>query len=164
MDRIFEGDAAPTQPFEELVNIKSENAIGDTGMRRLVPWLKNTKTDYLIIVCDPRVQSPELREAVQKLNVGLSQEMLNKLIVINADTPAENRRWLKKVNLDNITVFSDEKRQWMRSYTALGEDRWSMSMFVIADERVQKIAREMESLSAVKVIQNAVKAMKERQL
>ncbi len=164
LDRIFEGDVAPIQPFEELVNIKSENAIGDTGMRRLVPWLKNTKSDYLIIVCDPRVQSPELRETVLNLNSNLGKDMLSKLVIINADTPAENRRWLKKSNFDDMIVFSDEKREWMRSYTALGEDRWSMTLFVIADERVQKIAREMESLSSVKVIENAVKSMKERRL
>lgn len=164
LDRIFEGDAAPIQPFEELVNIKSENAIGDTGVKRLVPWLKNTKSDYLIIICDPRVQSQELRETLSNIKSGLSQDMLSKMVVINADTPAENRRWLKKSNLDDLTVFSDEKREWMRSYTALGEDRWSMTLFIIADERVQKIAREMESLSAVKVIQNAVNSMKERRL
>jgi len=164
LDRLFEGDPAPTQPFEELINIKSENAIGDTGMRRLVPWLKNTKSDYLIIVCDPRVQSPELRETATSLYSGLPKDMLGKLIVVNADTPAENRRWLKKSKLDDLSVFSDEKREWMRAYTALGENRWSMTFFVIADERVQKIVRELDTISAVKVIRNAVSAMKERRL
>ena len=163
LDRLFEGDPAPTQPFEELVNIKSENAIGDTGMRRLVPWLRNTKSDYLIVLCDPRVQSPELRETAQSLSKGLRKETLSKLIIINADTPAENRRWLKKSNLE-MTVYSDEKREWMRSYTALGENRWSTTMFVIADERLQKVVREMESVSAIKVVHNAVKAMQERRL
>lgn len=132
-------------------------------MRRLVPWLKNTKSDFLIILCDPRVQSPELREAADSLSKGLGKDLLSKLIIINADTPAENRRWLKKSNLE-VTVYSDEKREWMRSYTALGENRWSMSMIIIADERLQKIAREMESISAVKVVQNAVKSMQERRL
>jgi hypothetical protein len=61
-------------------------------------------------------------------------------------------------------VYSDEKREWMRAYTALGETRWSMTMFVIADERIQKIAREMEAIVAVKVIQNAVEAMSARKL
>jgi hypothetical protein len=164
LDRLFEGDPAPTQPFEELVSIKSENAIGDTGMRRLVPWLKNTKSDYLIVVCDPRVKSPELREAATSLYSGLPKDMLSKLIVVNADTPAESRRWLKKSNLEDMNVFSDEKREWMQSYTALGEDRWSMTMFVIADERIQKVSRDMDTISAVKVIQNAVKAMNERRL
>lgn len=160
---MFEGDPAPTQPFEEIVNIRSENALGETA-KRLVPWLKNTKSDYLIIVCDPRVTSPELRAAAQALHGGLGKDMLSKLIIVNADTPAENRRWLKKNNMDDLVVFSDEKREWMRAYTALGENRWSMTMFVIADERIQKIAREMESIVAVKVIQNAVQAMRDRRL
>ena len=144
--------------------MKSENAIGETGKRRLIPWLKNTKSDYLVVVCDPRVKSPELRDAALQLNSGLRKDVSSKLIFVNADTPAENRRWLKKSGLNDITVYSDEKREWMRSYTALGEDRWSMTLFVLADERLQKIVREMESISAVKVIQSAVNAMKERKL
>ena len=163
VDRLFEGDPAPTQPFEEIVNIRSENSLGETA-KRIVPWLKNTKSDYLIIVCDPRVSSPELRETAQSLYSGLPKDILSKLIIINADTPAENRRWLKKSNMDDLTVFSDEKREWMRAYSALGKDRWSMTMFVIADERIQKISREMESIVAVKVIQNAVKGMSDRRL
>jgi hypothetical protein len=160
---LFEGDPAPTQPCEELVNIRSENALGETA-KRIVPWHRNTKSDYLIIVCDPRVSSPELRETAQTLYAGLREDMLNRLIIVNADTPAENRRWLKKTNMDELTVYSDEKREWMRAYTALGETRWSMTMFVIADERIQKIAREMEAIVAVKVIQNAVEAMSARKL
>jgi hypothetical protein len=163
VDRLFEGDPAPTQPFEEIVNIRSENSLGETA-KRIVPWLKNTKSDYLIIVCDPRVSSPELRETAQSLYSGLPKDILSKLIIINADTPAENRRWLKKSNMDDLTVFSDEKREWMRAYSALGKDRWSMTMFVIADERIQKISREMESIVAVKVIQNAVKGTSDRRL
>lgn len=163
VDRLFEGDPAPSQPFEELVNIKSENALGETA-KRLVPWLKNSKSDFLIIVCDPRVISPELRETAQTLYTGLRNNLLNKLIIVNADTPAENRRWLKKNNMEDLAVYSDEKREWMRAYTALGEDRWSMTMFIVADERIQKIAREMESIVAVKVIQNAVQAMSDRRL
>lgn len=164
MDRLFEGDPAPTQPFEELINIKSEKALGEAS-KRVVPWLKNTNSDFLIIVCDPRVESPELRETAQSLSAGLKKDLLSKLIIVNADTPAENRRWLKKSNIgEGLTVYSDEKREWMRAYTALGENRWSMTMFVLSDERIQKIAREMESIAAVKVIQNAVQAMAERRL
>jgi hypothetical protein len=165
MDRLFEGDPAPTQPFEELVSIKSENALGDTEAKRLIPWMRNSNpSDYLIIVCDPRVQSPELRETAKSLSIGLPKNLLSKLIVINADSPAENRRWLKKDNLQSINVYSDEKREWMRSFTALGENRWSMSMFIVADERLQKVAREMEMISAIKAIQNAATAMEIRRL
>jgi peroxiredoxin len=161
---MFEGDPAPTQPFEDLLNIKSDNVLGDTGTKRVVPWLKNSnRSDYLVIVCDPRVTSPELRETTQSLNQ-LPKDILSRIIVINADTPAENRRWVKKSGLQSINIYSDEKREWMRSYTALGEDRWSMTMFIIADERLQKIAREMSSISACKTIQNAVKELQAQRL
>jgi hypothetical protein len=163
--RLFEGDPAPTQPFEELVSIQLENALGDTGVKRLIPWLKNSNlSDYLIIICDPRVQSPELRDTVNTLSKELPKNLWSRMVIINADTPAENRRWLKKSNIQNINVYSDEKREWMRSYTALGENRWSMTMFIISDERLQKIAREMEGIMANKVVQNAVKTMESRKL
>jgi hypothetical protein len=110
------------------------------------------------------VQSPELRDTVKTLSKELPKNLWSRTVIINADTPAENRRWLKKSNIQNINVYSDEKREWMRSYTALGENRWSMTMFIISDERLQKIAREMEAISANKVVQNAVKTMESRRL
>jgi peroxiredoxin len=163
LDLLFEGDPAPTQPFEDLVNINSESALGENGVKLLIPWLKNNN-DYRIVVCDPRVKSPQLREATKLLSSELPAKFLSRLIVINADTPSENRKWLKKSNILNVNVYSDEKREWMRSYTALGENRWSMTMFVLADERMQKIAREMVPISATRAVENAVNAMESRRL
>jgi hypothetical protein len=47
----------------------------------------------------------------------------------------------------------------MRSYTALGEKRWSMTLFVIADERIQKLARDVDSMQATIVVTNAIKSL-----
>jgi hypothetical protein len=172
-DHLFEGDPAPTDCFEELVSIKSENAIGVTGKQRLVPWLhKNTARheDCVVVLTDPRRQSVELRETVKGIVTDLPKDVQNKLIVINADSPAENRRWLKKSGLMSNTgdlqqptldVYSDEKMEWMRSYTALGDKRWSMTMFVLASGKIQKLAREVNQYDATKTIQNAVKAFLE---
>ena len=158
---MFEGDPAPENPFEELVTLESDNAIGADGAKRLVPWLRNTNTnDYLIIFCDPRMNSPQLHEAVQNLKNMLSKDILSRLLVVNADTPAENRRWLKKAGMEeDMRVYSDEKMEWMRAYTALGEKRWTMSMFIIQKGKVVKIAREVDGGSAPLVITNAVKSL-----
>jgi hypothetical protein len=166
--RLFEGDPAPTDCFEELVSIKSENAIGKTGKERLVPWLhKNSARhgDYLVVMCDPRPKSPEFRQTVQNLLVDMPYDIATRLIYVNADSPAENRRWMKKTGLtDKVDVYSDEKLQWMRSYTALGEKRWTMTMFIIQGGQVSRLAREVDLYGATKAIRNAVKSLNEARL
>ena len=94
-DRLFEGDPAPTDCFQELVSIKSENAIGEAGAARMVPWLRKNpdrRADYLVIITDPRKNSPELRQTIKRLEVDMADSILDRMIVVNADTPAENRR------------------------------------------------------------------------
>ena len=59
---------------------------------------------------------------------------------------------------ERMDIYSDEKLEWMRAYTALGRKRFSMSMFIVANERIQKLAREMDGELASRVIQNAVKS------
>jgi hypothetical protein len=169
VDRIFEGDAAPTDCFEDLVSIKSENAIGVTGKQRLIPWLQKNSdrhNAYLVVISDPRQKSPELRDTVKILLAELPMDIRNRMIVVNADSPAENRRWLKKSGIpeDKIFVYSDEKMEWMRAYTALGENRWSMTMFLISDGRVQKLARDLDQYGASRTVLNAVKALGEARL
>ena len=95
---------------------------------------------------------------MKKLLTDLPPDELKRLIIINSDSPAENRRWLKRNGLwDKLQVYSDEKMEWMQAYTtALGEKRWSMSMFLIADELVQKLAREVDVDRASRTILNAV--------
>jgi hypothetical protein len=152
-----------------LVSIKSENAIGSTGRQRLVPWLhKNSArhSDYLIIITEPRMKSSELYETVKILMVELASDMLSKMIIINADSPAENRRWIKKIGFeeDKLIIYSDEKREFMREYSALGEKRWGMTMFIIRNGRVEKIARDIDQYGASKTVQNAVNSLKESRL
>jgi hypothetical protein len=161
-ERLLAGDAAPVAPFEELVSISSENALGSAGASRLVPWLRKNevrRSDYLVILCDPRPKSKELRTTIKQLSGKVPPEILSRTIVINADSPAENRRWIKKNDGSTLDIYSDEKLEWMRSYTALGEQRWSMTLFVIADERIQKVAREVDVIQVDKVIVNAIKSL-----
>ena len=162
VDRLFEGDAASAEPFEELVSTKTQNAIGRGGASHLVPWLRKNagrKSDYLVILSDPRPKSIELRTTIKELSARLTNDILDRLIVVNADSPAENRRWMKKNDAFTVDIYSDEKMEWMRDYTALGAERWSMTLFVVADERIQKLAREVDGLQVAKVVTNAVKSL-----
>ena len=95
VERVFEGDPAPTEPFEHLINIVNENALSKKGAKNLIPWLTQNSSkqkDYLIVISDPRPKSLALRKTLPKLVSSLSPEMKQKIILINADTPAENRR------------------------------------------------------------------------
>ena len=163
VDRLFEMDSAPPTPFEDIVNIRTENALGESGAKNLVPWLhKNTARhkDYLVVITDPREKSSELRQAITAVCKSLPKPILSKTIIINADAPPENRRWLKKNKLEeDVTIFSDEKREWMREYTALGETRWSMTMFILGDGKIQKLVREFDHDLAPTVVRNAVKSL-----
>ena len=163
VDRLFEMDSAPPTPFEDIVNIRTENALGESGAKNLVPWLhKNTARhkDYLVVITDPREKSSELRQAITSVCKSLPKPILSKTIIINADAPPENRRWLKKNKLEeDVTIFSDEKREWMREYTALGETRWSMTMFILGDGKIQKLVREFDQDLAPTVVRNAVKSL-----
>lgn len=167
-DRLFEGDPARSDVFEELVSMKSENVIGGTGAKRLLPWLRNTnKSDYIIVVSDPRQKSIEFRNTIKSLSLELPKDIFNKIVFINADMPSENRKALKKIQLgddSSIRLFSDEKREWMQTYTALGENRWSMTLFILAEGRVQRLVREFSQISCSTVIQNASSATEKRRL
>jgi hypothetical protein len=148
-----------------LVSIKSENAIGSAAVKRLIPWLRD-KSDYVVVVSDPREKSPEFLSTVKDLSLGLPRDVFSRILFVNADTPAQNRKFLKKKNISDasIRLYSDEKREWMQAYTALGENRWSMTLFVLADGRIQKLVREFSQISASEVVQNAIKATEKRRL
>ena len=163
VDRLFEGDPAPDLPFKHLVSIQTGNEISDSGAQRIVPWLRKARQDdYLLVLSEPRLESPELRETLMSL-LSLPSDVLSRMIVINADSPAANRRWLKKNEGLNgkIEIYSDEKKEWMRAYTALGEDRLSMTLFLLSEGRVQKLVREVDVYAASRVIRNAIKSFEQ---
>lgn len=162
-DRLFEGDPAPVEPFEDLLTFSTGNALGKNGASRVVPWLNKNlskQTDFLIVVTDPREKSSELRSALKNMSMLLTPEILSRLIVINADSPGETRRFLKKNDIDNINVYCDEKREWMRQYTVLGEKRWAMCSMVLKDGRVAKLVRELDVELVTQVIKSSIKSMK----
>ncbi|KAL3793599.1 hypothetical protein ACHAWO_001648 [Cyclotella atomus] len=161
--RLYEGDPAPSTPFAELVSIENGEPIGKGGVERLLP---NKADDYIVVITDPRPKSVELRSAIRKLVSGtVNEEIVKRCIVINPDSPGENRKMMKKLSGDSLAgklrVLVDEDLEWMREYTALGEKRFSMSMFILSDGKCQKIARDVDGDLIGSVITNAVNAMKD---
>jgi hypothetical protein len=173
-DRLFEGDPAPVYCFADLVQPLTATTVGEAGHARLIPWLTTRETaasDYLILLCDPRSASDDLRGATRQLWTELPAELRHSLIVINADSPAENRRWFKQEGWSATgkdagapVVYADPGRTWMRTYTALGSTRWSMTLFVVAAGRVQKLVRDVDVYTVGQVVPKAVAAYKEAKL
>ena len=60
---------------------------------------------------------------MKRLSGALKADILKNCVIINADTPSENRRFVKKnfEGTTDIKILSDENLEWMREYTALGE-------------------------------------------
>lgn len=166
VDRIFEGDPAPSDCFEDLVSVTSENKVAKKGAGRLAPWISNDygidADDYRVVICDPRKQSTEFHQVVKDLCATLPKDIKDRLYFVNADTPAENRRWMKKNGLqNNADMYCDtENMDFMKEYSALGENRWSMTMFVLRKGKVAKLARDLDIYNAPRTVTNAVKAMK----
>ena len=165
--RLYEGDPAPTNPFTELLNIENGEPLGKGGTKRLVPWEGSksaSSSDYMIVITDPRPKSVELRTVMKRVVGGFSNDLLSKTVIINTDTPAENRRFVKKNFAEDsgagkMTVLTDEKMDWMREYTALGEKRFSITMFILKEGRCEKIAREVEAEIMTETIKNAIRSM-----
>jgi hypothetical protein len=163
VDRIFEGDPAPVEAFQDLIHFATGNALGKNGASRIVPWLNKSVTkqgDVLIVITDPREKSSELRSVMKNISKFIPADILSRLIVINADTAAENRRYLSKNQIENITVYCDEKREWMREYTVLGEKRWAMCLMILKDGRVERLVRELDVELAIEVIKTSVASLK----
>uniref|UniRef100_A0A7S4JJH5 Uncharacterized protein n=1 Tax=Odontella aurita TaxID=265563 RepID=A0A7S4JJH5_9STRA len=102
IDRVYEGDPAPVSPFEDLVSMKTDDALGNQGASRILPWLHNNSArhrDILLVVTDPRAKSTELRQAMKSMVKGLPEKILDKTIVISADSPPENRRYGFSLNV-----------------------------------------------------------------
>lgn len=160
LDRIMEGDPAKEAPFYDIVNVHTGNALGKAGAQRMLPWLNTNRKDYLIILSDPREKSVDMRTTMKNLSASIPEDELSKLIVINADTPAENKRYIKKNDISNISIYCDEKREWMRAYTVLGENRWSMSLMILANGRVERLVRDVDVELAIPTLLNALQSMR----
>lgn len=161
---LFEGDPVPVKSFQQLVSVKTGVVLGETGTERILPWwnknvlMQEEYMKYIVIISDPRTKSAEFRTTMKRLAKDLPQDIVEHTIFINSDTLSENKRWIKKQLLD-IELLSDVHKQWMKEYTALGKQSWSMSMFILANGRVQRLVRRLDVDSACTIVRNAVKSL-----
>jgi len=159
VNRLFEGDEIGSKPFEDLVSVQTEKALTELDVKKMLPWLKNPESnDYVIIFCDPRPKNNEFRKIISSCHGYYPRNMMSKCYFINADSPAENRRWIRKQKeIPAHQILSDEKRQWMRAVTALGEKRWSATMFIVAQGRIQSLVRDLDHEMLQTIVDNALK-------
>lgn len=161
-NRAFEGDPANDEVFRDLIYMKTGEALGKFGSERLLPWFNNKNSgkqkDFLVVVVDPRERSSELRSTMSTL-AKLPVDLRSKTIVINADKPSDNRKILKKQKISSLDVYTDQGRAWMKEYTVLGEDRWTMTMLILSEGRIQKMVRDLDSELVGRVIRNAVDSL-----
>ena len=175
VDRLFEGDDAPTDVFYDLIRPSLDaQPLGESGAKRVVPWLgavANSK-EYLILITDPRTKSTELRKVLKSIQASsvITSAMKSRMIVVTPDSARDNYKYMKNNGMSKddgtasydstvIEMYSDEKREFMRQYTALGEQRWAICMFIVADGVVQRIVRELDPDFAVDVIRKAVNSL-----
>ena len=96
IDKIYEGNPAPATAFENLVHWKSEKALGASGAEKILPWVKpkspEKAKDYVVVICDPRTKSVEFRQTIKTLEKNLPKDISDRLLVINADSPLDNRK------------------------------------------------------------------------
>mmetsp|Transcript_10313 Transcript_10313/g.14795 ORF Transcript_10313/g.14795 Transcript_10313/m.14795 type:complete len:100 (+) Transcript_10313:211-510(+) len=99
---------------------------------------------------------------MKKLSLGLPSHIIENMIVINSDTPGENRKWMRRNNVSNLRIYSDEKMNWMKTYTMHGIEGLSIAIFIIADERVHKIAREVHGSETMEKLTNMVRSLRKK--
>ena len=88
-DHLQEGDIARRRHFESLISVTTKQPLGPMAAAQLVPWVPPYLSRYLIILADPRKQSPELRSALQFLKSSTAPSILSNTVAIVADTPEE---------------------------------------------------------------------------
>lgn len=110
------------------------------------------------VITDPREKSTELRRTIKSFEK-LPTPIKNRMIVITSDSARDNAKYMKNNGVSSFELYSDEKREFMRQYTALGEKRWAICMFIISDGVIQRVVRELDPDIAGDVVQRAVNSL-----
>lgn len=114
--------------------------------------------DCIQVITDPREKSTELRRTIKSFEK-LPTPIKNRMIVITSDSARDNAKYMKNNGVSSFELYSDEKREFMRQYTALGEKRWAICMFIISDGVIQRVVRELDPDIADDVVQRAVNSL-----
>jgi len=117
-----------------------------------------TNIGFIQVITDPREKSTELRRTIKSFEK-LPAPIKNRMIVITSDSARDNAKYMKNNGVSSFELYSDEKREFMRQYTALGEKRWAICMFIISDGVIQRVVRELDQDIAGDVVQRAVNSL-----
>mmetsp|Transcript_39801 Transcript_39801/g.93269 ORF Transcript_39801/g.93269 Transcript_39801/m.93269 type:complete len:338 (-) Transcript_39801:284-1297(-) len=167
-DILFEGDPAPETCWYDLVptqTVNDNDPLGKSGAERILPWLRgggggSSSTEQLAVLVDPRPKSNELRSVIRDLKGAVPNDRaLGKFAVVTSDSAAENRRCRKKNGIE-FEILSDEKREWMRVYSALGTKRWELSIYILAEGKIRKVLRGLNSVTAANTVLDAIRSAK----
>lgn len=82
--------------FESLIDVGTSNVLGAIGAAKLVPWVPPFLTDCLIVFCDPRPSSGDLRQAFKYLTSNFqddedSTKATDQVVFISAESVEETR-------------------------------------------------------------------------
>jgi len=146
MDMLFEGDPAPVLCWHDLVQ-NNGLELGKSGAERIL------SRGVTMVLVDPRVRSSELRLVLRSLVPDTGS-----LIVVTPDSPSENRRAKKKGGFNDFEFLSDEKREWMRSYTALGTKRYELGFYILEEGKIKKVCRGLNVVTASASILEAIRS------
>ena len=140
--------------FEALINVETNKALGAMGAAELVPWVPPFLVDKLIVVCDPRQSSADLRAAVQYLK-GLENTRL-RVVGITADAPQQAKGWWGRLKASeddesSMQLFADPDLQWMTAYKVVV---WSLTLLVFdTDGVVTRLESNVDPSRVVSMVQ-----------
>jgi len=149
MDMLFAGDPAPVLCWHDLVQ-NNGLELGKSGAERIL------SRGVTMVLVDPRVKSSELRSVLRSLVPDIGS--LGQFAVVTPDSPSENRRAKKKGGFNDFEFLSDEKREWMRSYTALGTKRYELGFYILEGGKIKNVFRGLNVVTASASILDAIRS------
>lgn len=159
--QLREGDKARRRDFEALLEADSQRPLGPMKAAQLVPWVPPFLTDYLVVVADPRRQSNEARAAIQYLE---SSDVEHVIAVTADDSPSDLLAWKKRVGITegdgSIQIFTDPSLEWMRNYSCIDDDHWSLHILVIdSDGIIRQHSEKVDPSHACQMVSEMIKVI-----
>jgi len=172
--------------FEALVPIYRNNGgstpqqpLGAMAAAQLCPWVPPFVTERLVVVCDPRPSSGDLRAAAQYLLAAANNNEQhsttnpkairnnNQVICIAADNAKQAQSWWRRIpnsgsndgasssSSSPIRLFVDPDLEWMTAYKVVGNDnsRWSLTMIVFdSNGAIRRLGRNVDPSHVVQLV------------
>lgn len=166
--------------FESLIDASTSMPLGPIGAARLVPWVPPFLEKALIVVCDPRSASRDLRRvmgyhASSPLTTSSGKDNCG-LVFVTADSLGETTAWMKRNKIDpaepspdssarpttTLRILCDPRLSFMTKYGIVGDNiidhQWSMAVLVF-DTRgsIVRTERDVEPSLCSELVSNIIK-------